>query len=283
MTNYVSPLLFAVLLVLGAPIAARIAASNRPAALVFVVGWVLADLVVSSAIRFAAEWERAVVFRLGKFLQTKGPGLFLIVPLVSGGSIPASRRFRLLGSRSSPRTTCRSVSMQPCSSGSRTRRMRSSRCRTSGSPFCSTRERRCADVIGPMTLDQLVAEREQIEAAIARHVETDTRAWGLEVVGIRMEDIDMPEELKKMMSRQASAEREKRANITKAEGDKEAAVNLAVAARTMAESPGAMHLRTLQTIDGLGPSASNTVVLTVPVEMMEILTGLKEMLRTRAS
>jgi regulator of protease activity HflC (stomatin/prohibitin superfamily) len=139
------------------------------------------------------------------------------------------------------------------------------------------------DVIGQMTLDQLLAEREQIEAAIAKHVETDTRAWGLEVVGIRMEDIDMPEELKKMMSRQASAEREKRANITKAEGDKEAAVNLAAAARTMAESPGAMHLRTLQTIDGLGPSASNTVVLTVPVELMEILGSLKEMLRPRTS
>ena len=139
------------------------------------------------------------------------------------------------------------------------------------------------DVIGQMTLDQLLAEREQIESAIAKHVETDTGAWGLEVVGIRMEDIDMPEELKKMMSRQASAEREKRATITKAEGDKDAAVNLAVAARTMSESPGAMHLRTLQTIDGLGPSASNTVVLAVPIEMMEIINNLKAALRTQAS
>jgi regulator of protease activity HflC (stomatin/prohibitin superfamily) len=79
----------------------------------------------------------------------------------------------------------------------------------------------------------------------------------------------MPEELKKMMSRQASAEREKRATITKAEGDKEASVNLAAAARTMAESHGAMQLRTLQTIDGLGASASNTVVIAVPVELMD--------------
>jgi regulator of protease activity HflC (stomatin/prohibitin superfamily) len=139
------------------------------------------------------------------------------------------------------------------------------------------------DVIGQMTLDQLLAEREQIESAIARHVERDTRAWGLEVTGIRMEDIDMPEELKKMMSRQASAEREKRANITKAEGDKEAAVNLAVAARTMTESPGAMHLRTLQTVDGLGPSASNTVVLALPVELMEIVSSLNMALRTRTA
>jgi len=89
----------------------------------------------------------------------------------------------------------------------------------------------------------------------------------------------MPEELKKMMSRQASAEREKRATITKAEGDKVAAINLAAAARTMGESPGAMQLRTLQTIDGLGPNASNTVVIAVPVEMMELVKDIDNSLR----
>jgi len=89
----------------------------------------------------------------------------------------------------------------------------------------------------------------------------------------------MPEELKKMMSRQASAEREKRASITKAEGDREASINLAAAARTMAESPGAMQLRTLQTIDGLGPTASNTVVLAVPIELMEAASKLNDSLR----
>jgi regulator of protease activity HflC (stomatin/prohibitin superfamily) len=85
-----------------------------------------------------------------------------------------------------------------------------------------------------------------------------------------MLDIEMPEDLKRMMSRQASAEREKRATITKAEGDKLAAVNLAAAAEIMARSMGAMQLRTLQTIDGLGPSPSNTVVL-FPAELMEAM------------
>jgi regulator of protease activity HflC (stomatin/prohibitin superfamily) len=93
----------------------------------------------------------------------------------------------------------------------------------------------------------------------------------------------MPEELKKMMSRQASAEREKRATITKAEGDKEAAVNLSLAARTMAESPGAMQLRTLQTIDGLGPTASNTVVLALPLEVLESIGALKDAFRGKGS
>jgi regulator of protease activity HflC (stomatin/prohibitin superfamily) len=125
-----------------------------------------------------------------------------------------------------------------------------------------------------MSLDQLLSEREQIGKMIKKAVVDDTIGWGLEVTGINIQDIDMPEDLKKMMSRQASAEREKRANITKAEGDRDAASNLASAAETMAKSPGAMQLRTLQTIDGLGPTASNTVVIAVPVELMETVKAL---------
>jgi regulator of protease activity HflC (stomatin/prohibitin superfamily) len=127
------------------------------------------------------------------------------------------------------------------------------------------------DVVGGMTLDELLAEREQIAKEVAQHVETDSREWGLHVTGIRLQDIDMPEELKKIMSRQAGAEREKRATITKAEGDKLAAENLAAAAAIMNASRGAMQLRTLQTIDGLGPSASNTVVLAVPIEVLDLV------------
>ncbi len=126
------------------------------------------------------------------------------------------------------------------------------------------------DVIGGMTLDELLAEREEIAKKITEHVEADSHEWGLHVTGIRLQDINMPEDLKRIMSRQAGAEREKRATITKAEGDKLAAENLAAAAMTMSTSPGAMQLRTLQTIDGLGPTASNTVVLAVPIEIMDL-------------
>ena len=105
--------------------------------------------------------------------------------------------------------------------------------------------------------------------------------WGLDVTAIKIQDVDVPEDLKKMMSRQASAEREKRATITKAEGDKLAALNLAEAAKTMATSYGAMQLRTLQTIDGLGPTASNTVVIAIPMELMELAKALTD--KARAS
>jgi regulator of protease activity HflC (stomatin/prohibitin superfamily) len=126
------------------------------------------------------------------------------------------------------------------------------------------------DVVGGMSLDELLSERERIGKLVEEAVEKESRDWGLHVTGIRLMDIDMPEDLKRIMSRQAGAEREKRATITKAEGDRLAAENLAAAAATMLVSPGAMQLRTLQTIDGLGPTPSNTVVLAVPVEVLEL-------------
>jgi len=125
------------------------------------------------------------------------------------------------------------------------------------------------DVVGGMSFDDLLAERKKIGDEIEAIIQKQAANWGLNVSAIKILDVDVPQELKEMMSRQASAEREKRATITKAEGDKLASVNLAAAAKIMAESPGAMQLRTLQTIDGLGPSASNTVILGVPIDILE--------------
>lgn len=281
MSNYVSPLLFLALLAAGLAIAALIGPSNPVAAGGLLVAWILVDIFIASAIQLAAEWERAVVFRLQKFHAVKGPGLFVIVPVLDQlrridtrvQTIQIARQ-QVITKDNVPVSIDAVLFFKVESASDAVIKVQDFRFAISQYARTSLR-----DVIGQMTLDQLLAEREQIESAIAKHVERDTGDWGLEVVGIRMEDIDMPEDLKKMMSRQASAEREKRATITKAEGDKEAAVNLAAAARTMNESPGAMHLRTLQTIDGLGPSASNTVVLAVPMEAMEILTNLNDVIR----
>ncbi|GAB4426660.1 MAG: slipin family protein [Turneriella sp.] len=125
------------------------------------------------------------------------------------------------------------------------------------------------DVIGGMNLDTLLTERQEIGDAIKKIVDKETSGWGLEVIGIKLQDIELPDDLKRIMSRQAAAEREKRANIIKSEGDKEAAKNLADAARMMDKAKGAMQLRTLQTLDGLGPTSSNTVVMALPVEVLE--------------
>ena len=228
-------------------------------------------LLLAIAIKIAYQWERTVVLRLGKYSGTKGPGLFFIIPILDQAifvdiriltmDIPAQQVI----TRDNVPVSVNGVLYFKVSKVEDAI-IKVQNYRVAMLQYSLTVLR---DVIGEMTLDELLAERERISQQIAKSVEAQAVSWGLDVDSIKLQDIDMPEELKKMMSRQASAEREKRATITKALGDKEAALNLADAARTMAESPGAMQLRTLQTIDGLGPTASNTVVLALPMEVME--------------
>jgi regulator of protease activity HflC (stomatin/prohibitin superfamily) len=285
MVNYISGIVFVALLIVGAVIAVAVGQTSPVVAALFVPAWLFVDVVVSSAIRLAAQWEKAVVFRLGKFHAIKGPGLFAIVPLIDQLRMVDTRVLAVnipkqqVITRDNVPVTIDGVLFFRVENAAEAIIMVQDY-RYMIAQYAQTSLR---DVIGQLTLDQLLTEREQIAKSIEQHVEKDTKGWGLEVTGLRIQDVDMPEELKKMMSRQASAEREKRATITKAEGDKEAATNLALAARTMAESPGAMQLRTLQTIDGLGPTASNTVVLAVPIDVLESVSAITDAFRRRGT
>jgi len=284
MVNYISILVFIVVGVVGGVLTGAVAHIGEVPAGVFGVLWLIFDIILASGIKMAAQWEKVVVFRLGKYSSIKGPGLFFIIPLVDQARFIDTRVLTLdiptqqvITKDNVPVRINGVLFFQVRNVADAIIKVQDYRYAISQYAQTSLR-----DVIGQMTLDQLLGEREEIGKAIEANVEKDTEEWGLEVKGIRIQDIDMPEELKKMMSRQASAEREKRATITKAEGDRDAAMNLAAAARTMAESPGAMQLRTLQTIDGLGPSASNTVVLAVPVDVMETMKGLAAHFRPAA-
>ena len=281
MVNYISGLAFVVGLLIGAAIVAPFAEAHPVVATFVGTVWFIADMILASAIQLAAQWQRAVVFRLGKFKDIRGPGLFLIIPLIDQIRMVDTRiqavnipKQQVITRDNVPVVIDGVLFFRVVNASEAIIVVQDYR--TMIAQYAQTSLR---DVIGQMTLDQLLVEREQIARAIGGHVEKDIKGWGLEVTGLRIQDVSMPEELKKMMSRQASAEREKRATITKAEGDREAAVNLAAAARTMGESPGAMQLRTLQTIDGLGPAASNTVVIAVPVELMEVIKGLSDSLK----
>ena len=276
MINYISGLVFVILLLVGGAVVVAMAAFNYVLAAIVGIVWLIADVIISSAIKLAAQWQRAVVFRLGKFKDIRGPGLFMIIPLVEQVRMIDTRvlavhipKQQVITRDNVPVTIDAALFFRVVNAADAIIMVQDYRAIITQYAQTSLR-----DVIGQGTLDQLLTEREQIAKAIEAHVERDTKGWGLDVTGLRIQDVDMPEELKKMMSRQASAEREKRATITKAEGDREASVNLAAAARTMADSPGAMQLRTLQTIDGLGPTASNTVVIAVPVELMDVFAKL---------
>ncbi|OJH41667.1 membrane protease subunit, stomatin/prohibitin [Cystobacter ferrugineus] len=236
---------------------------------------------LSRIVRVAAQWERAVILRFGRFHGLKGPGLLVVFPVADYARFVDTRLLTLdiphqqVITRDNVPVQVDGVIFFLVQDPQRAV-VTVQDYRHAISQYAQASLR---DVIGSMTLDELLSERDQIQARIAQVVEERSRAWGIHVDSIRLLDINMPEDLKRMMSRQASAEREKRATITKAEGDREAAVNLAAAATTMAQSPGAMQLRTLQSIDGLGSSPSNTVLLAVPVEVLELakaLTARKE-------
>lgn len=237
----------------------------------FFAAWLLA-----TAIKIVDEWEKIIILRLGRFSEVKGPGVRLVIPVVDKAIFVDTRiltmdipKQQVITKDNVPVSINGVVYFKVVNPEDAIIKVQSYTFAMSQYAQATLR-----DVIGEMTLDQLLAERDKIGHEIESAVREVTKTWGLEVSNIKIQDIDMPEELKKMMSRQASAEREKRATITKAEGDKEAAFNLAAAATTMASSPGAMQLRTLQTLDGLGPTASNTVVMAIPIEIMNAVATL---------
>jgi len=253
---------------------ARVIAAAVPE-VVFAILWAI----LVSGVRVAAQWERGVVLRLGKFLTVRGPGIVYIIPFIDNvrfvdlrlltlnipsqqvitkDNVPAAIDGVLFFLVSNPEKAV--IDIQDYAFA-----------------IAQYAQATLRDVVGGLSLDELLSEREQIQQRIAEIVEQRISNWGLHMDSIRLQDIEMPEDLKRIMSRQASAEREKRATITKAEGDKIAAVNLAAAAAIMEQTPGAMKLRTLQTIDGLGTGPSNTVIM-FPIELTDTVKKLVESL-----
>jgi regulator of protease activity HflC (stomatin/prohibitin superfamily) len=236
------------------------------------VAGVIAAGFIAASVKVANQWERGIVLRLGEYQGIRGPGLFFVVPIVD--------RVRMVDTRvlaaDIPRQEVITRDNVPVSiNGALFFKVLNvedavMKIQDYGYGISLLAQTALRDIVGGMSLDEMLSERERIGKLVEQMVEKDSKDWGLHVTGIRLMDIDMPEDLKRIMSRQAGAEREKRATITKAEGDRLAAENLAAAAATMLVSPGAMQLRTLQTIDGLGPTASNTVVLAIPIEVMEL-------------
>ena len=130
------------------------------------------------------------------------------------------------------------------------------------------------NVVGSVSLDELLTGREKLSAEICKIVDKATDPWGIKVEDVELKDIALPEEMKRVMAKVAEAEREKRSVITKAEGEVEAANNLAIAAEKMGSTPGALHLRTLATLNDLSSDQSNTVIFAIPVEGLEALKGI---------
>ena len=243
-------------------------AFSAPVAVGLVVGAILA-----ASVKIVAQWERMIVLRLGKFHSVAGPGLRLLIPVIDTPLL-VEMRVQTVPIAQQQAITQDNVPVvvngviffnvvDPEAASLKVQDYRAAIWRLAQATL--------RDVAGRLSLDELLSHQVRLESEITANIAAQSKSWGLHVEAIKLEDIAVPEELKKMMSRQASSEREKRATIIKADGDRQAAAALAEAASTMAASPGAMQLRTLQTIDGLGPSASNTVILALPLEVIDAM------------
>ena len=268
---WLAPVGLAALLILGQP------DERRPRAAVALAAVAVAWKGLVSGVRVAAQWERGVILRLGNLQGVRGPGIFYVIPVLESVRFLDVRTLVL----NIPQQKVITRDNVPASIDSAVffRVNDASRAITTIQDYrfaiAQYSQAALRDVVGGLSLDELLSERERIQEQVQAAVESQAHQWGISIESIQLQDIELPEDLKRTMSRQASAEREKRATITKADGDRLAAENLARAAATMAANPIALELRTLQTIDGLGASPSNPVVL-FPLELSR---GLNALLR----
>ncbi len=129
------------------------------------------------------------------------------------------------------------------------------------------------NAVGAVSLDELLSERDKISTEICKIIDKATDPWGIKVEDVELKDISLPEEMKRVIAIAAEAEREKAAVITKAQGEVEASENLAKAASLMAQTPGAMHLRTLSTLSDISADKGNTIIFALPVEILQSFNG----------
>lgn len=122
--------------------------------------------------------------------------------------------------------------------------------------------------VGRVHLDELLSQRDKVSEGIREVIDKATDPWGIKVDNVELKDVALPEDMKRTIGKQAEAEREKRSIIIKAEGEKTAAFNMAEAAKILAQTPGALHLRTLQSLNDISSDQSNTIVFTIPLEIL---------------
>lgn len=138
-------------------------------------------------------------------------------------------------------------------------------------------------VVGEFDLDGLLSHRDLVATKIEEIVEKTAGSWGIEVIAVELKDVILPESMKRTMAKQAEAEREKRATIINSEGEVIASKNLAIAAETMAAAPGALHLRTLNSINDISSDQSNTVVFMIPMEVLKGIEGFAKLMGSQTN
>jgi len=250
-----------------------------------IVGAVVLILLVSG-LRIAQEYERGVVFRLGRFRGLRGPGLFWIVPLAIERAVIIDIRTRTVSAEQQETITRDSVTIK-------LNAVLWYRIVDAGKSVIAVSEAPNAvyqlaltglrNIIGQHDLDEVLQERDKINVLLKESISGSTASWGIEVERFEMKDVELPEAMQQVMAMQAEAIREKRARIIKAEAELEASEKLAAASAKMAGNPAALELRRMQMIAEVGAENNSTTVLMIPSEFATLSKTLSEYLRERLS
>ena len=242
---------------------------------VIVVVAIFALIIIGSAVRVLREYERGVIFRLGRLIATKGPGLILLIPIIDRIvkvdlrtvtlNIPPQEVITRDNVPASVNAVCYFRVIDPNRSIVEVENYL-----LATSQIAQTTLR---SVLGKAELDQLLAERERLNEDLQKIIDEQTEPWGVKVTTVEIKDVEIPEQMQRAMARQAEAERERRAKIINSEGEFQAAQKLADAADIISVNPATLQLRYLQTLLEMGVNQNTTIVFPIPLDMFKAFTA----------
>jgi len=240
---------------------------------------VIVLLFFANAIKIVREYERGVIFRLGRLVGAKGPGIFLIIPVIDK-MVKVSLRTVTLDVPPQEVITKDNVSTQvnavlffrvldPCAAIVEVQNYMEATRQIAMTTLRS--------VLGGFELDQVLGEREKINMQLQQIVDDQTDPWGIKVKNMEIKDVKLPSDMQRAIARQAEAERDRRAKVINAQGELQAATKLGEAAAIIERNPSAMQLRYLQTLNDISAENASTIVFPVPIELFNWLNlGKKE-------
>jgi regulator of protease activity HflC (stomatin/prohibitin superfamily) len=230
-------------------------------------------------LREVKQYERGVVLTMGKFTSLREPGWSVIVPIfqslekvdlrVKAVDVPDQKVI----TRDNVSASINAVIYYKVADAAKAT-LEVEDFRFAVSQLAQTTMR---NIVGSATLDEVLAERDKLSKRIQEIVDAETNAWGIKVENVELKDFFLPQDMERTIAKQAEAERERRSVIIKAEGEVASAENMAKAAAMLTASPGALHLRTLQTLNDLSSDQSNTVVFALPIEVLRAVESVTQM------
>jgi regulator of protease activity HflC (stomatin/prohibitin superfamily) len=235
--------------------------------------WILALILIifflASAIRVLREYERGVIFRLGRVIKTKGPGLIILIPILDK-MVKVSLRLVTMDVPSQDVITRDNVSLKvDAVLYFRVMEPTKATIEVENYLFATSQlaQTTLRSVCGQVEMDELLAEREKINTQLQTILDLHTDPWGIKVTTVEVKHIDLPQEMQRAMARQAEAERERRAKVISAEGEYQAATRLAEAAAIIQQHPQALQLRYLQTLKEISSEGNSTTLFPIPLDL----------------